>query len=132
MNLPPAWRASARIRGIGKKNKNRVAADCRDMSGAGVIPDGEGGGVSKIDQACKFGVADEIDRSGANRADFCGKRFFTRSADDNWLDLGRLEELLRKLAIAPRRPTLSAVTQGRAGDQYKESAVFQPRRQRPG
>ena len=111
MNLPPAWRASARIRSIGKKNENRVAADCRDMGGAGVIPDGESGRVGKIDQACKFGAADEIDRSGASRADFCRERFFTRAADDNWKDPGRLEELLRKLAIAPRRPTLSGMTQ---------------------
>src|SRR5262249_38510003 len=102
------------------------------MGGAGVIPDGESGCVGKIDQACKFGAADEIDRSGASRVDFGGGRFSPRAADNYWKDPGRLEELLRKLAIAPRRPTLSGMTQRRAGDQYKESAVFQPGRQRPG
>jgi hypothetical protein len=111
VNLPPARGAPARIRSIGKKNENRVAAHCRDMGGPGVISDGESGRIGKIDQACKFSAADEIDRSRASRADFCGERFFTRAADDNWKDPGRLEELLRKLAIAPRRPTLCGMTQ---------------------
>ena len=110
MNLPPAWRAPARVGGIGKKNEDRVAADCRDMGGAGVIPDGEGGRVGEIDQACKFGATDEVDRSGASSADFCSEPFFTRAADDYWKDPGRLEELLRKPAIAPRRPTLGDMT----------------------
>jgi len=128
MNLMPAWRASARIRGIGKKHENRVAAEGRDMGGTGVITDGERSRASKIDQGRKFGPTDEIDRSGASRVDFCGERFFIGAADDDWKDPGRLEELLRERAIAPRRPALGRMTQRRAGDQYKESAVFQPGR----
>jgi len=84
VDLRPARRASARIRGIGKKYENRLPADRRDMGGAGVIADGESGRSYKIDQARKFGSTHEVDRNGAGRADFGSERFLPPAANDDW------------------------------------------------
>jgi hypothetical protein len=47
-----------------------MTTGCRDMRGAGVVPNGENGRVGKIDQSGNPGAADEIDSYGASCTDF--------------------------------------------------------------
>ena len=86
-----------------------MTTGCRDMRGAGVVPNGENGRVGKIDQSGNPGAADEIDRNGASCTDFGRDWLLAPRADDNWRSTGCLEQALGQLGIAPRGPTLGRV-----------------------
>jgi hypothetical protein len=109
MDAGSARRAPTGISGVGEKNHNRATRRCRDMCGAGIVPDGEIGCVGKIDQAGKPGTADEIDRSGASRTDFGRKWLFACPADNNRPRPDCLEQALSEFAVASRRPALGSV-----------------------
>jgi hypothetical protein len=70
MDFASARRAPARLGSVGEKDDHRMPAGCRDMGGAGVIPNSESGRVGKIGQAGEPGMAYEIDRFRANPPDF--------------------------------------------------------------
>lgn len=47
-----------------------MTAGRRDMSSAGVVPDGEGRRVCKIHKGRKLGAANKVDRGGTSGTDF--------------------------------------------------------------
>src|SRR5207302_206938 len=104
-----ARRASTGVGGIGKEDDDRMTAGRGDVRGAGIIPDGKGGGIRQIDKAGKLGAADEIDRVGAMRADFGGERLLTRSPDDDGQGAGRLDQALGEQTVMLCGPALLRV-----------------------
>src|SRR6516162_722602 len=99
------------------------------MSGASVVPNGEGGRVGKVDQARKLGASDEVDCSGAGCTDLGCQPLLPQGANDDRESAGCPEQSLRQLAIVPCGPTLGRMARRGSGDQQKEGALPQLGRQ---
>src|SRR5438067_8449640 len=92
----------------------------RDMSSAGVVPDGEGRRACKIHKGRELRAADEVDRGGTSGTDF-GRQFLLAPCTNDDREIsGRLEEPLRQLAVGFCGPTLDRVTRRGSRNQQKE------------
>lgn len=96
------------IGGAREQDDDRVAASCRDMCGAGVVAYGKCRCPSESGESCDIGVADKIQRLGADLADRAAKIGLAVDAHQD-RQVPYAFQTSCQLAIMARRPAFGQV-----------------------